>query len=102
MSLTYAQAGVSVDAGNEFVNQIKSIVKSTKRPGADGAIGGFGAVFDLKSLNYQDPLLVSGTDGVGTKLHVAIAAGLHDTVGQQKHVLCETLGAGCDKFKLTP
>lgn len=70
-----------MDAGNEFVNQIKSIVKSTRRPGSDGVIGGFGAVFDLKSTGYNDPLLVSGTDGVGTKLHVAMAAGVHDTVG---------------------
>ncbi|QRV97406.1 phosphoribosylamine-glycine ligase/phosphoribosylformylglycinamidine cyclo-ligase [Ceratobasidium sp. AG-Ba] len=81
--LTYAQAGVSVDAGNALVEQIKPYTKSTRRPGADGSIGGFGGVFDLKAaeLNMRDPLLVSGTDGVGTKLRVALDSGVHDTVG---------------------
>jgi phosphoribosylamine--glycine ligase / phosphoribosylformylglycinamidine cyclo-ligase len=63
-------------------------VRSTRRAGADAEIGGFGGVFDLKATGYKDPVLVSGTDGVGTKLHVAISAGIHDTVG--KHRLCWT------------
>ncbi|KAG8938162.1 hypothetical protein FRC00_000520, partial [Tulasnella sp. 408] len=79
--LTYASAGVSVDAGNDLVDAIKPLVRSTKRPGADGEIGGFGGNFDLKAIGYKDPILVSGTDGVGTKLRVAIACGKHDTVG---------------------
>ncbi|KAG8709675.1 hypothetical protein FRC08_018171 [Ceratobasidium sp. 394] len=81
--LTYAQAGVSVDAGNALVEAIKPYTRSTRRPGADGSIGGFGGVFDLKAaeLNMRDPLLVSGTDGVGTKLRVALDSGVHDTVG---------------------
>ncbi|KAG8905701.1 hypothetical protein FRB99_008415 [Tulasnella sp. 403] len=80
-SLTYASAGVSVDAGNALVEAIKPAVRSTRRTGADGEIGGFGGVFDLKAAGYSDPLLVSGTDGVGTKLRVAIECGKHDTVG---------------------
>ena len=84
-SLTYAQAGVSVDAGNALVEAIKPYVRSTRRPGADAEIGGFGGVFDLKAAGYTDPLLVSGTDGVGTKLRVAIEAGVHDTVGTHQH-----------------
>ncbi|KAF8506605.1 aminoimidazole ribonucleotide synthetase [Russula emetica] len=80
-SLTYAQAGVSVDAGNALVEVIKPYVRSTRRPGADAEIGGFGGIFDLKAAGYTDPLLVSGTDGVGTKLRIAIEAGVHDTVG---------------------
>ncbi|KAI0275171.1 aminoimidazole ribonucleotide synthetase [Gloeopeniophorella convolvens] len=79
--LTYAQAGVSVDAGNELVEAIKPFVRATRRTGADAEIGGFGGVFDLKAAGYTDPLLVSGTDGVGTKLRVAVDAGIHDTVG---------------------
>ena len=81
-SLTYAQAGVSVDAGNSLVDAIKPYVRSTRRVGADAEIGGFGGVFDLKAVGYQDPVLVSGTDGVGTKLRVAMDAGIHDTVGE--------------------
>jgi phosphoribosylamine--glycine ligase / phosphoribosylformylglycinamidine cyclo-ligase len=84
-SLTYAQAGVSVDAGNALVEAIKPYVRSTRRPGADGEIGGFGGIFDLKAAGYIDPLLVSGTDGVGTKLRIAIEAGVHDTVGTHPH-----------------
>lgn len=60
---------------------IKPYVRATRRPGADAEIGGFGGVFDLKAIGYQDPLLVSGTDGVGTKLKVAIEVGIHDLVG---------------------
>ncbi|KZT75087.1 phosphoribosylamine--glycine ligase [Daedalea quercina L-15889] len=79
-SLTYAQAGVSVDAGNSLVDAIKPFVRATRRTGADAEIGGFGGVFDLKATGYTDPVLVSGTDGVGTKLRVAMDAGIHDTV----------------------
>lgn len=79
--LTYAQAGVSVDAGNALVDAIKPLVRSTRRPGADGEIGGFGGVFDIAAAGFRDPVLVSGTDGVGTKLRVAIEAGVHNTVG---------------------
>lgn len=79
--MTYAQAGVSVDAGNSLVEIIKPYVRSTRRPGADGEIGGFGGVFDLKETGYIDPVLVSGTDGVGTKLRVAVDAGVHHLVG---------------------
>ncbi|KAJ7161336.1 aminoimidazole ribonucleotide synthetase [Mycena crocata] len=79
--LTYAQAGVSVDAGNSLVETIKPYVRSTRRAGADGEIGGFGGVFDLKAAGYIDPVLVSGTDGVGTKLRVAVDVGVHDLVG---------------------
>ncbi|KAI9060547.1 aminoimidazole ribonucleotide synthetase [Trametes sanguinea] len=79
--LTYAQAGVSVDAGNALVEAIKPYVRATRRPGADAEIGGFGGVFDLKATGYKDPVLVSGTDGVGTKLRVAMDVGIHDFVG---------------------
>jgi phosphoribosylamine--glycine ligase / phosphoribosylformylglycinamidine cyclo-ligase len=80
--LTYAQAGVSVDAGNLLVEMIKPYVRSTRRPGADAEIGGFGGVFDLKATGYKDPILVSGTDGVGTKLQIAAQTGIHDFVGE--------------------
>lgn len=82
IGLTYAQAGVSVDAGNKLVEMIKPYVRSTQRPGANTEIGGFGGIFDLKAIGYQDPVLVSGTDGVGTKLRVAVDVGIHDLVGQ--------------------
>ena len=80
-ALTYAASGVSVDAGNALVEKIKPFVKSTRRAGTDGTIGGFGGVFDLKAAGFKDPVLVSGTDGVGTKLLVAAAVGVHDTIG---------------------
>jgi phosphoribosylaminoimidazole synthetase len=79
--LTYAQAGVSIDAGNELVERIKPLAKSTRRSGSEPSLGGFGALFDLKAAGYDDPLLVTTTDGVGTKLKVAIETGIHDTVG---------------------
>lgn len=81
--LTYEQAGVSVDAGNSLVNAIKPFVRATRRPGTDAEIGGFGSIFDLKAVGYKDPLLVSGTDGVGTKLRVAIETGIHDLLGER-------------------
>lgn len=80
-ALTYAGAGVSVDNGNALVDAIKPIVKATRRPGANGEIGGFGGAFDLKAAGFVDPVLVSGTDGVGTKLRVALDVGKHSTVG---------------------
>jgi phosphoribosylaminoimidazole synthetase len=79
--LTYAQAGVDIDAGAALVERIKPLAKSTRRAGAEAALGGFGALFDLKAAGYADPLLVTTTDGVGTKLKVAIETGIHDTVG---------------------
>jgi phosphoribosylformylglycinamidine cyclo-ligase len=79
--LTYAQAGVDIDAGNRMVELIKPLVRATARPGADAEIGGFGGLFDLKAVGYRDPLLVAATDGVGTKLKVAIETGRHDTIG---------------------
>ena len=86
--LTYAQAGVDIDAGAALIERIKPLAKATRRPGADAALGGFGALFDLKAAGYADPLLVSTTDGVGTKLKVAIETGLHDTVGIDLVAMC--------------
>lgn len=81
MSLNYKQSGVDIDAGNALVNRIKPFAKATKRLGADSDLGGFGALFDLKKCNFKDPVLVSSTDGVGTKLKVAIDVNKHDTIG---------------------
>jgi phosphoribosylaminoimidazole synthetase len=79
--LTYADAGVDIDAGEALVEAIKPLAAATRRPGADAALGGFGALFDLKAAGYTDPLLVTTTDGVGTKLKLAIETNRHDTVG---------------------
>ena len=79
--LTYAQAGVDIDAGNRLVDLIKPLVRATARPGADAEIGGFGGLFDLKRAGFADPVLVAATDGVGTKLKIAIETGRHDTIG---------------------
>ena len=79
--LTYAQAGVDIDAGNRMVELIKPLVRATARPGADAEIGGFGGLFDLKRAGFKDPVLVAGTDGVGTKVKIAIETGKHDTIG---------------------
>ncbi|MBV8838880.1 MAG: phosphoribosylformylglycinamidine cyclo-ligase [Alphaproteobacteria bacterium] len=79
--LTYAQAGVDIDAGNRMVELIKPLVRATARPGADAEIGGFGGLFDLKRAGFRDPVLVAGTDGVGTKVKIAIETGKHDTIG---------------------
>jgi phosphoribosylformylglycinamidine cyclo-ligase len=79
--LSYRDAGVDIDAGNRLVDLIKPLVKATARPGADAEIGGFGGVFDLKRAGFQDPLLVAATDGVGTKLKLAVDANKHDTIG---------------------
>lgn len=86
-SLNYRDAGVNIDAGNEFVNKIKSSVASTRRPGVMGSLGGFGGLFELPE-NYQQPVLVSGTDGVGTKLKLAIELNKHDTIGIDLVAMC--------------
>ncbi|MBX9464764.1 MAG: phosphoribosylformylglycinamidine cyclo-ligase [Aquamicrobium sp.] len=86
--LTYADAGVDIDAGNALVEKIKPMVRSTRRPGADGEIGGFGGLFDLKAAGFSDPILIAANDGVGTKLKVAIEAGRHDTVGIDLVAMC--------------
>lgn len=85
---TYKQAGVDVDAGNALVEAIKPLAKATRRRGADASLGGFGAVFDLKAAGFNDPLLISTTDGVGTKLKVAIETGLYSTVGIDLVAMC--------------
>ena len=79
--LTYAAAGVDIDAGNRMVELIKPLVRATARAGADAEIGGFGGFFDLKRLGFSDPVLVAATDGVGTKLMIAIETGAHETIG---------------------
>jgi phosphoribosylformylglycinamidine cyclo-ligase len=79
--LTYAGAGVDIDAGNRMVELIKPLVRATARPGADAEIGGFGGLFDLKRAGYADPVLVAATDGVGTKVKIAIETGRHETIG---------------------
>jgi phosphoribosylformylglycinamidine cyclo-ligase len=85
---TYADAGVNIDAGNALVEAIKPLAAMTQRVGSLGSLGGFGAVFDLKAAGFSDPLLVSTTDGVGTKLKIAIAANLHDTIGIDLVAMC--------------
>jgi phosphoribosylformylglycinamidine cyclo-ligase len=86
--LTYADAGVDIDAGNLMVEKIKPAVRSTRRPGADGEIGGFGGLFDLKAAGFTDPVLVAANDGVGTKVKIAIESGLHSTVGIDLVAMC--------------
>lgn len=86
--LTYAQAGVDIDAGNAMVDQIKPLVRSTRRPGADAEIGGFGGLFDLKAAGFRDPILVAANDGVGTKVKIAIDTGIHDTIGIDLVAMC--------------
>ena len=86
--LTYAEAGVDIDAGNRLVDLIRPAVRATRRPGADGEIGGFGGVFDLKAAGFADPLLVAANDGVGTKVKIAIESGRHDTIGVDLVAMC--------------
>ncbi|MEM7426636.1 MAG: phosphoribosylformylglycinamidine cyclo-ligase [Pseudomonadota bacterium] len=86
--LTYRDAGVDIDAGAELVEAIKPLSAATKRPGADGALGGFGGLFDLKAAGFGDPVLVAANDGVGTKLKLAIETGIHHTVGIDLVAMC--------------
>ena len=79
--LTYAEAGVDIEAGNRMVELIKPLVRATARAGADAEIGGFGGLFDLKRAGFTDPILVAATDGVGTKVKIAIETGAHGTIG---------------------
>jgi len=86
--LTYRDAGVDIDAGDALVEVIKPAAKSTRRPGADAALGGFGGLFDLRAAGFKDPILVASTDGVGTKLKIAIEAGIHRSVGIDLVAMC--------------
>jgi phosphoribosylformylglycinamidine cyclo-ligase len=87
-SLSYRDAGVDIDAGDALVEAIKPLARSTDRPGVLGSLGGFGALFDPKAAGFVDPVLVSSTDGVGTKLRIAIETGIHDTVGIDLVAMC--------------
>lgn len=86
--LTYAEAGVDIDAGNAMVDEIKPLVRATRRPGADAEIGGFGGLFDLKAAGFTDPILVAANDGVGTKVKIAIETGIHHTIGIDLVAMC--------------
>ena len=86
--LSYKDAGVDIDAGNALVERIKPLAKATTRLGADSDLGGFGGLFDLTKLDYKKPVLVSATDGVGTKLKLAIDSGIHNTVGIDLVAMC--------------
>jgi phosphoribosylformylglycinamidine cyclo-ligase len=84
----YRAAGVDIDAGAALVEALKPLAKSTARPGSDAGLGGFGALFDLKATGFRDPILVATTDGVGTKLKIAIASGRHETIGIDLVAMC--------------
>ena len=86
--LTYAEAGVDIDAGNALVRAIKPLARATARPGADADLGGFGALFDLKAAGFSDPILVAANDGVGTKIKIAIESGRHETIGIDLVAMC--------------
>ena len=88
MAKSYEEAGVRLEAGYESVKRIKKHIAATSRPGMMGNIGSFGGMFDLASLNYREPILVSGTDGVGTKLKIAFMMDRHDTIGQDAVAMC--------------
>mgnify|MGYP005703452611 FL=1 len=87
-ALTYADAGVDIDAGNSLVRAIAPLAKATRRPGAESDLGGFGGLFDLAACNFNDPVLVAANDGVGTKLKIAIEVDKHDTVGIDLVAMC--------------
>src|SRR5690554_5519483 len=87
-SLSYRDAGVDIEAGNTLVERIKPLAAKTRRPGVMAGLGGFGSLFELPSGKYSNPVLVSGTDGVGTKLRLAIQAGIHDTIGIDLVAMC--------------
>ncbi len=87
-SLSYRDAGVDIDAGNSLIEQIKPLAASTKRPGVMAGLGGFGALFELPLDRYREPVLVSGTDGVGTKLKLAMDMGRHDSIGIDLVAMC--------------
>jgi phosphoribosylformylglycinamidine cyclo-ligase len=80
-SVGYADAGVDISAGNALIAAIKPLARSTARPGSDSTLGGFGALFDLAACRFRDPVLVAANDGVGTKLKIAVATGIHSTIG---------------------
>lgn len=86
--LSYAGAGVDIEAGERLVGSIGPLAKATARSGVMGGLGGFGALFDVKAAGYTDPVLVSGTDGVGTKLMLAFETGIHDTIGIDLVAMC--------------
>ena len=86
--LSYSDAGVDIDAGNELVERIKPSLKKTNRPGVLSAIGGFGGLFDLKAAGFNDPILVAATDGVGTKLKIAIETKKLSTIGIDLVAMC--------------
>ena len=88
ISGSYREAGVDIDAGNALVRAIAPAARATARPGADAALGGFGALFDLKAAGFRDPLLVATTDGVGTKLKIAIDCRRHETIGTDLVAMC--------------
>ena len=85
---SYADAGVNIEQGNLLVERIKSRVNATHRSGVMGSLGGFGALFDMSALDYSEPVLVSGTDGVGTKIKLAIDADRHDSIGIDLVAMC--------------
>ncbi len=86
--ISYRDAGVDIDAGNSLIERIKPFVAATQRPGVVSGLGGFGALFELPFDRYRQPLLVAGTDGVGTKLKLAIDSGRHDTIGIDLVAMC--------------
>jgi phosphoribosylformylglycinamidine cyclo-ligase len=86
--LTYKQAGVDIDAGEALVQRIAPLARATRRAGAEGELGGFGGLFDLKAAGFKDPILVASTDGVGTKLKIAIETGLYGGIGQDLVAMC--------------
>ena len=98
MAVDYEKAGVSLEAGYDVVRRIKKHVASTARLGVMGNIGAFGGMFDLSALNIKEPVLVSGTDGVGTKLKIAFAMDKHDTIGIDAVAMCvnDVLAQGAD------